>query len=83
MNCPICNSFMLLSKKHGIEEKYCPQCNEIWPSKRKNTKSDPIISSSHHSNTGYNQHYHVYNKTNNHEFMDDKKRYKELLFLLE
>jgi Zn-finger nucleic acid-binding protein len=84
MNCPICNSIMHLSKKRDIEEKYCQQCNEFWPSKRSNKQTvQSSIFLNQLNNEGYNQRNHIYSRTNNHEFMDDKKRNKELLFLIE
>jgi Zn-finger nucleic acid-binding protein len=81
MNCPICDCIMILYKKQGIEEKYCPQCNEIWPSKRFDKKmAQKTFTSNQPIVLGYNPKNHIYNKTNNHDLMDDKKRNKDFLF---
>lgn len=84
MNCPICNSIMTEYKKYGTEKEYCPQCNEIWPLKRSNKQVEQRLSSSINPFfKGYNPKNHIYCKTNNHQFLDDRKRYKELLFSLD
>lgn len=84
MNCPICNNAMLLYKKNGIKSEYCPQCNEIWPSKSFNKiTTRRAISIEDRYNKGYNPMNHIYSRTNNHVFMDDKKRNKVLLFYIE
>ena len=83
MNCPICNGDMLVSKKHGIETKYCPQCNEIWPAKRLRIKLNQKVILSNTRNSGSISERHIYNKTNDHDLMDDNKRKKEMLYFLE
>ena len=30
MNCPNCNTTLLISDRQGIEIDYCPQCRGIW-----------------------------------------------------
>lgn len=30
MNCPKCNTALLMSDKHGVEIDYCPTCRGIW-----------------------------------------------------
>ncbi len=30
MNCPTCNTLLLISDRQGIEIDYCPQCRGIW-----------------------------------------------------
>jgi Zn-finger nucleic acid-binding protein len=79
MNCPICNSKTLLSVKHGTESVYCPECNEVWSTKRiyKSSIYKSVLSS-HTNNGGYISDSHIYNKTNDHKFIDDSKRKKEL-----
>jgi Zn-finger nucleic acid-binding protein len=80
MNCPICNGNMLLSEKQGVETEYCPQCNEIWPKKRINKKSiQRPVSFNRPNNDGYISDNHIYNKTNDHKLIDDKRRKRELL----
>ena len=30
MNCPSCNTTLLITDRQGIEIDYCPQCRGIW-----------------------------------------------------
>jgi Zn-finger nucleic acid-binding protein len=84
MNCPICNENMFSSKKYDIETEYCPQCNEIWPTMNTNKRTiHKVFVHSQKISNGFISNGHIYNKTNDHKLMDDRKRKKELLFSLE
>jgi Zn-finger nucleic acid-binding protein len=84
MKCPICNSKTLLSVKYGAKSVYCPECNEVWSTNQSHKNSENVLIFSNHTDyKGYNPKNHIYSRTNNHELMDDKKRNKELLFLIE
>lgn len=30
MNCPKCNTALVMSERHGVEIDYCPDCRGIW-----------------------------------------------------
>ena len=84
MNCPICNENMFSNKKYGIKSNYCPQCNEVWPTINTVKRSiQKVFINSSKTNKSFNSNGHIYNRTNDHKLMDDKKRLKELLYSLE
>jgi Zn-finger nucleic acid-binding protein len=71
MNCPVCNCKVLLSVKHGVDSVYCPECNEVWSTKRRHKNfTKGSISKCALKNKSFVPENHISKNTNDHKIMD-------------
>ncbi len=81
MNCPKCNTTLLMSDKHGVEIDYCSSCRGIWLDRGELEKIIEREFSMASQNKSYkhdddydDDDHHKKNYQNNDDFYKNKKK---------